>query len=156
MDHKRRAWMPALSVVNRVTGRRLQSMRAALFMREPLCRSCSERGFSVIATQRDHIVSLAEGGTDDDSNVQPLCDGCHSQKTLAEALRGRGLAARPSLPLAGPAALPVPHQPPPAVGHPGGAEISGAPQVETDPQVKLLCAGVSTGGVPHSAVEVAS
>lgn len=114
MDHKRPAWAPARSAVKRVTGRRLQSQRAALFWREPLCRKCTGLGLTTLATQRDHIVPLAEGGTDDDSNVQPLCDGCHREKTLAEALRGRGLAGTDDTP--------------------GGVEKSGGHQAETDPQ----------------------
>jgi 5-methylcytosine-specific restriction protein A len=40
----------------------------------------------------DHIVELADGGTNDDSNLQPLCDvPCHKAKTDAEArARARG------------------------------------------------------------------
>ena len=37
---------------------------------------------------RDHIVPLTEGGTEDDSNIQPLCDDCHTRKTHAESWRG--------------------------------------------------------------------
>lgn len=42
-----------------------------------------------MATQRDHIVALEEGGTDDDSNVQGLCKACHDVKSKAESQRGR-------------------------------------------------------------------
>ncbi|MGJ7533938.1 MULTISPECIES: HNH endonuclease [unclassified Variovorax] len=40
----------------------------------------------------DHIVELADGGTNDDSNLQPLCDvPCHKAKTDAQArARARG------------------------------------------------------------------
>lgn len=37
----------------------------------------------------DHIVPKAEGGTDDDSNLQTVCDPCHREKTQAEANRNR-------------------------------------------------------------------
>lgn len=30
----------------------------------------------------DHIVPLAAGGTDDESNLQTLCAACHSRKTV--------------------------------------------------------------------------
>lgn len=41
-----------------------------------------------LATQRDHIQSLEEGGTDTEDNVQPLCDACHDIKSKAERARG--------------------------------------------------------------------
>lgn len=65
-------------------------MREELFRREPLCVRCKERGIVRLATQRDHIVPLAEGGADDKSNEQGLCDDCHDEKSLAERVRGRG------------------------------------------------------------------
>ena len=150
-DHKRPAWLPARAAVKRTTGRRLQAQRAALFAREPLCRVCVARGFTVLATQRDHIVSLAEGGTDDDSNVQPLCDDCHREKTLAEALRARG-----GQPLAGgglassPRRLPAPDWSACRPAAPGGDQMSGAPQAETGPEANFLRAQVSgEGGVAY-------
>ncbi|TSD59033.1 HNH endonuclease [Variovorax sp. KBS0712] len=34
----------------------------------------------------DHIVELADGGTNDESNLQPLCnEPCHREKTEREA-----------------------------------------------------------------------
>lgn len=38
----------------------------------------------------DHKVPLAEGGSDDRSNLQTICQGCNKVKTAAESLRGRG------------------------------------------------------------------
>ena len=38
----------------------------------------------------DHIVPLAEGGTDDETNLQTICKACDKEKTQAESLRGRG------------------------------------------------------------------
>ncbi|MDD2728311.1 HNH endonuclease signature motif containing protein [Malikia sp.] len=69
-------------------------MRAALFAREPLCTECSKHGRVTLATERDHIKPLAEGGADDDSNIQGLCHSCHESKSHAEALRGRHRARR--------------------------------------------------------------
>lgn len=63
-------------------------MRAELFAREPLCRLCFRRGDVVVATERDHIVPLEEGGKDEDANVQPLCADCHDAKSKAERARG--------------------------------------------------------------------
>jgi 5-methylcytosine-specific restriction protein A len=65
-------------------------MRAELLARDPLCAECRKAGRVRPATQRDHIVPLEEGGADDVSNTQGLCDECHAAKSQAEAQRGRG------------------------------------------------------------------
>lgn len=44
--------------------------------------------------QIDHKVALEQGGSNEDSNLQPLCKPCHDAKTAAEATgraKGRGL-----------------------------------------------------------------
>ena len=63
-------------------------MRAALFTRSPLCIECEAHGRTTLATQRDHITPLAEGGMDDDDNTQALCAACHEVKSKAEQARG--------------------------------------------------------------------
>jgi 5-methylcytosine-specific restriction enzyme A len=88
--HKVAAWTHRPDAVTRTTGRRLQAQRAALFSREPLCRPCRKEGRVTEATIRDHIVSLEEGGADDDDNTQPICRICHGAKTARESARGRG------------------------------------------------------------------
>lgn len=91
--HKVAAWsVKRPTETKRVTGRRLQKRREALFRRDPLCANCRTLGRVELATQRDHVISLAEGGKDDETNEQGLCDACHREKTLAEALRGRGVS----------------------------------------------------------------
>jgi 5-methylcytosine-specific restriction endonuclease McrA len=35
--------------------------------------------------QIDHKMPLEQGGSNDDSNLQPLCSDCHERKTSAEA-----------------------------------------------------------------------
>lgn len=47
-------------------------------------------GRVTLATQRDHIKPLAEGGADDGDNEQGLCEPCHEAKSKAESMRGRG------------------------------------------------------------------
>lgn len=39
----------------------------------------------------DHIVSKQDGGTDNESNLETLCQQCHKAKTQAESVRGRGV-----------------------------------------------------------------
>lgn len=87
--HPREAWAKKPTAVKRITGRRLQAMRARLFTANPLCVECERQGRVTLATQRDHIVSLEEGGLDDDTNEQGLCDECHEVKSQAERLRAR-------------------------------------------------------------------
>ena len=86
--HARPAWNPARPVA-RIRGRKLQQLRTRLFNREPLCVVCQAQGRTTIATIRDHTIPLAEGGRDDQSNEQGLCQSCSDAKTAAEAKRGR-------------------------------------------------------------------
>jgi len=72
----------------RVRGRRLQRLRRVLFEREPLCRPCAAAGRTTLATIRDHIIPVAEGGTEDEANIQPICEDCHDAKVQAESARG--------------------------------------------------------------------
>jgi 5-methylcytosine-specific restriction protein A len=88
VQHPRAAWFKT-TPTKRITGRRLQAMRARLFARNPLCVACQDQGRAVAATQRDHVIPLAEGGIDDESNEQGLCEACHDAKSAQEALRGR-------------------------------------------------------------------
>lgn len=40
--------------------------------------------------QIDHIVPREQGGSNEESNLQPLCNECHALKTAAEAARRAG------------------------------------------------------------------
>lgn len=57
---------------------------ADLKREQPFCVKHLERGEQVVATQTDHKKPLIEGGTNDKSNLQRLCDSCHTAKTTAE------------------------------------------------------------------------
>jgi 5-methylcytosine-specific restriction enzyme A len=84
----RPAWHHA-TPVHRVRGRELQRRRRALFEANPLCVVCLEHGRIVVATIRDHVIPLAEGGRDEEANIQAICGECHDTKTQAESRRGR-------------------------------------------------------------------
>ncbi|GAB2913818.1 HNH endonuclease [Paralcaligenes ginsengisoli] len=89
--HRPVAWSVKRPVeTKRITGRKLQRLREELFAQEPLCVACIKAGRIRLATQRDHIVPLFEGGADDESNTQGLCDDCHDVKSQAERLRAQG------------------------------------------------------------------
>lgn len=88
-EHQAVAWRTTdRPEVARIRGRELQRRRKLLFAREPWCRVCIQDGRRVLATVRDHIVPLAEGGTEDERNTQPLCLDCSDAKTEKESLRG--------------------------------------------------------------------
>lgn len=66
------------------------------------CSRCGESG-ERRPLQLDHIVPVAEGGTDTLANARLLCTPCHTPKTQAESARAKARrAARRRLP-------PTPH-----------------------------------------------
>ncbi|BAO88929.1 HNH endonuclease [Caballeronia cordobensis] len=49
-----------------------------------LCQPCKRAGRVTIASEVDHVVPKAQGGSDDDSNCQSICNACHKAKTARE------------------------------------------------------------------------
>lgn len=74
----------------RMRGRKLQRERKRLFDERPLCEECLKHGRVTVATQRDHIIPLSQGGLDVPENTQALCQACHDVKTAEESKVGRG------------------------------------------------------------------
>ncbi|MDQ7982174.1 HNH endonuclease [Paraburkholderia sp. SARCC-3016] len=63
----------------RITGRLGVAQRLRIRERDGYrCRCCNR---AVRVGQIDHIVPLDKGGSNDDSNMQLLCDDCHVDKT---------------------------------------------------------------------------
>ena len=50
-----------------------------------LCQPCLKAGRLTPATEVDHIVNKAVGGTDEPSNLQSICSDCHKAKTSLES-----------------------------------------------------------------------
>lgn len=71
-------------MATRLRGRAGIAQRKRRLTAEPTCRICRSKGIIVAATRVDHIVALVNGGTDDDSNVQSLCEPCHEAKTRVD------------------------------------------------------------------------
>lgn len=76
----------------RIGGSKAQALRAKLLKRNPWCAQCLKSNRWVLAAIRDHIIPLAEGGTEEPSNTQALCVTCHNAKSQAEAQRARFLS----------------------------------------------------------------
>jgi 5-methylcytosine-specific restriction protein A len=94
-QHVREHWQHR-QPVQRIRGRKLQQMRQRLFQQQPLCVLCLQHGRHALATIRDHIIPLAEGGLDLESNTQPLCQACSDAKTQREADRGKARGGVPN------------------------------------------------------------
>ena len=71
-------------------GAEWQRLRRRILKRAPFCQMCGDK-----ATQVDHVLPKAQGGTDDEWNLQGLCATCHDAKTLRERGQGQRLPARP-------------------------------------------------------------
>lgn len=55
------------------------------------CHVCGKVGTDH-TMDADHVVSLGEGGADDELNMAPICRvPCHRNKTAAESIRARGV-----------------------------------------------------------------
>jgi 5-methylcytosine-specific restriction protein A len=61
--------------------------RAALEAGRYLCRRCAAAGQVALAVVVDHIVPRALGGSEDETNLQPLCRECNRLKTIADVQR---------------------------------------------------------------------
>ena len=61
--------------------------RTNLFNKDNKC-SCCQKEFNNKKFHIDHIIPLACGGTNDESNLQLLCVGCHYEKTKNEQEEG--------------------------------------------------------------------
>ncbi|WP_372475018.1 HNH endonuclease [Gordonia tangerina] len=64
-----------------------RALRTRQLADHPICQT---PGCTALATEVDHRVNVAAGGTDDPSNLQSLCAPHHRAKTQAEAHRGAG------------------------------------------------------------------
>lgn len=78
-------------------GSKWDRLRALVIKRDNgLCQECLRQGRVTAVGHKpftafcDHIIPKAEGGTDDESNLQTLCRQCHTAKTDIEKNRRRG------------------------------------------------------------------
>ncbi|MDY7565798.1 HNH endonuclease [Pseudomonas sp. RTC3] len=69
-------------------GRPWRRKRESILLRDKY--TCQKCGVVTLDLEVDHIVNIAQGGNDDDANLQALCVPCHHAKTAAEAAQGGG------------------------------------------------------------------
>lgn len=65
----------------RTRGRRWLRVRARILKRDPICVRCASADRVRESVIVDHIIPLAHGGTDDESNLRGLCAVCHEAVT---------------------------------------------------------------------------
>lgn len=88
------------AIVKRITGRALQALRLRIWTVNPRCAMCGRvTEYGPPSTfDLDHIVAIDNQGTNEDSNLQILCNGvgqCHEIKTAhdlghTKAIRRKG------------------------------------------------------------------
>ncbi len=75
-----------------------KKLRDQVLKAEPTCRRCGRAQAAMV----DHIIPKRLGGTDDIANLQPLCRGCHDEKTRKEDGRWQGAPTSRVVVAAGP------------------------------------------------------
>lgn len=86
-DHKKESWASSKgkTPTERGYGHKWRKQRGRALRRDGhLCQECLKNGIITKATEVDHILNKANGGTDDLDNLQSLCNPCHKEKTVRE------------------------------------------------------------------------
>lgn len=90
-DHQRKAWENPSANSRALTGADRGRIRRTTLAREPNCRVCGAP-----ATEADHIITIAEGGSrEDPGNLQGLCTEHHDAKTKVDRARIAAARRRP-------------------------------------------------------------
>ena len=92
-------WVKPVAVKSGRGGRPWQRLRKAIFERDGyICQIHLRKGVVCVVTLHgslagicDHIIPVAEGGSDSPENLQTICQECDREKTQLESQRGRGV-----------------------------------------------------------------
>ena len=88
-------WRNRPSAAERGYSRGWKALRKRVMDRDKwLCQPCLAGGRVTPATECDHVLPKAQGGTDDETNLQAICGPCHQAKTEREAAAEQGRRAR--------------------------------------------------------------
>src|SRR5262249_24260399 len=67
-------------------GKEWETLRRRILQRDRgLCQPCLKTGRVTLATQVDHVLQKASGGTDDENKLQSICVECRRVKTARES-----------------------------------------------------------------------
>jgi len=81
--NKRPAWKG--SAASRGYDSRWRKLRLQILKRDDyLCQACLRAGRITEATEVDHRLNKASGGTDEPDNLEAICSPCHRAKTARE------------------------------------------------------------------------
>ncbi len=82
-EHRRKNVIPKVSDKRYHTAS-WSATRKAVFTRDGyICQMCRK----LVGNESphcDHIIPVSQGGTDDEDNLQTLCQPCHNRKTMEE------------------------------------------------------------------------
>lgn len=71
-------------------GKEWEKTRIRILERDSyLCQPCMRKDRVTPANQVDHIKQKADGGSDEDNNLESICPPCHRTKTARESGGGR-------------------------------------------------------------------
>jgi 5-methylcytosine-specific restriction protein A len=83
----RKRWQPSqnrderLSAAARGYDSRWRKVRRMILSKSPLCVDCYRQQIVTEASEVHHIKAIRDGGTNEESNLMPLCKPCHSTRT---------------------------------------------------------------------------
>lgn len=73
------------TTMKRIRGYTWQKIRSRIIFRDcGLCQECKRNGKITIGAEVDHIQQLADGGSNEDENLELLCRDCHADKTAKD------------------------------------------------------------------------
>lgn len=79
-------------------GTQWDKTRAYILARDNhLCQPCLREGKVHTATEVDHKTPKAQGGTDDEDNLEAINTDCHKVKTARENAEAQGRTYRPKV-----------------------------------------------------------
>lgn len=78
--HPKPTWLRTGFEPKRLGGSKGTARRKRWLAAHPLCEHCKPR--VTLGEEVDHVIPLARGGADDESNFQTLCRPCHRVKSV--------------------------------------------------------------------------
>jgi hypothetical protein len=94
--------MTGTSFVHARRGSMTPQRRARIFQaHDGRCHKCKRKLGPADDWDCDHVLALENGGTDDDTNLAPICDWCHVEKTAddhEQGWKGKRIATKHTVP----------------------------------------------------------